>query len=168
MSERSQRLLIAHGGMVFLAGLAVGFPFAFFVSGEISLWPIPWKIVVQLPGTERGWRMAHLEGILNGLTLIAVGAVGARLSFSVRAEKWILWSLVVTAWGNVAAATLGPLFTTPEHTPRGLAFGGGAANSLMYLLFVLAILAVMIAMVLVVRAALAATPGAGNPLRKGE
>ncbi|MGH7856242.1 MAG: hypothetical protein ACREQY_02855 [Candidatus Binatia bacterium] len=159
MSDRLQRLLIANGGMVFLAGLLVGFPFAFFVAGEISLWPIPWKIVVQLPGTERGWRMAHLEGILNGLTLIAVAAVGGRLALSEAAQKWIAWSLVVTAWGNIVAATLGPLFTTPERMPRGLVFGDGAVNSLMYLLFVAAVVAVMIAMALFVRAALAAPPG---------
>ena len=158
MSERLQRLLIAHGGMVFLAGLVVGFPFAFFLAGEISLWPIPGKIVIQLPGSERGWRMAHLEGILNGLTLIAVGAVGGRLALSERAARWIAWSLIVTAWGNVFAATLGPMFTTPGAAPRGLVFGDGVVNSLMYLLFVAAIVAVMIAMILVVRGALAPPP----------
>ncbi|MBI1818494.1 MAG: hypothetical protein HYR72_26215 [Deltaproteobacteria bacterium] len=144
MSSRLQSLLIAHGALVFLAGLLAGFPFAFLLLGKIVLWPIPGSIDVTMPGDVRGWRMAHLEGILNGLTLFAVAAIGARLTLSERAQKTIAWSLIVTAWGNVIASIIGPIFGG-----RGLAFGDGVANSLMYLLFVAAIVAVVIAMWLV-------------------
>jgi hypothetical protein len=144
MSARLQSLLIAHGALVFLAGLLAGFPFAFLLLGKIVLWPIPGSIDVTMPGDVRGWRMAHLEGILNGLTLFAVAAIGARLTLSERAQKTIAWSLIVTAWGNMIAAIIGPIFGG-----RGLAFGDGVANSLMYLLFVAAIVAVVIAMMLI-------------------
>ncbi len=50
----------------------------------------------------------------------------------------------MTAWGNVIAATIGSIFGG-----RGLAFGDGIANSVMYLLFVAAIVAVVIAMMLI-------------------
>jgi hypothetical protein len=153
MDDRLRQLMIAHGGLVFLGGLLVGFPFAFFMIGEISLWPIPWKIHVQLPGTERAWRMAHLEGLLNGLTLLAVAAIWDHLRLGERARKWVAWGLVVTAWGNLIASTLGPIFGG-----RGLAIGSGfeehGANGIMFLLFVAAIVTVMIAMALVVRGAI--------------
>ncbi len=144
MNERLQSRLITHGALVFLAGLLAGFPFAFLLLGKIVLWPIPGSIDVTMPGDVRGWRMAHLEGILNGLTLFAVAAIGARLTLSERAQKTIAWSLIVTAWGNVIASIIGPIFGG-----RGLAFGDGVANSLMYLLFVAAIVAVVIAMMLI-------------------
>jgi len=155
MNERLRRLLIAHGGLVFLAGMAAGFPFAFFVLGKISLWPIPGEIDFQFPGTVRGWRMAHLEGILNGITCIAVAAAGQYLTLSERAQKWVAYGLIVTAWGNVTASVIGPVFSSQEGSiPRGLAFGSGAANSAMYLLFVLAVVTVIVAMMLVVKGAL--------------
>jgi hypothetical protein len=152
MDPRLQSRLIAHGALVFLAGMLAGFPFAFLLIEKIALWPIPGSLDVTMPGDVRGWRMAHLEGILNGLTLIGVAAVGPRLRLSARAQRIVAWSLIVTAWGNIIASVIGPIFGG-----RGLEFGGGVANSLMYLLFVAAIVAVMIAMWLVFRGAIAGT-----------
>jgi hypothetical protein len=149
MAERLQSRLIAHGALVFLVGLLAGFPFAFFELGKIALWPIPGSIEVSLPGDVRGWRMAHLEGILNGLTLIAVAAVLPRLRLTLRQLQIVAWSLIITAWGNSIASVIGPAFGG-----RGLEFGGSGANSLMYLLFVAAVGAVIVAMWLVFRGAL--------------
>ena len=150
MAPRLRSLLIAHGALVFLVGLVVGFPFAFFTLGKVALWPLPGSIAVTLPGDVRGWRMAHLEGILNGLTLIAVAAAGSELRLSPRAQAWVAWGLIVTAWGNTIASVIGPI-----SGGRGLEFGLGPANSVMYLLFVAAIATVIIAMWLVFRGALA-------------
>jgi len=149
MNDRLHALMVAHGAVVFIVGLLAGFPFAFLLLGKITLWPIPGSIDVMMPGDVRGWRMAHLEGILNGLTLFGVAAVATRLRLTPRAQGTIAWSLIVTAWGNVIAAVVGPIFGG-----RGLEFGAGAANSLMYLLFVAAIVAVLIAMVELLLAAL--------------
>lgn len=140
--------MVANGALVFLVGLLAGFPFAFMLLGRVELWPIPGKLDWTMPGDVRGWHMAHLEGILNGLTLIAVAAVGPRLRLRAGVAAIIAWALVVTAWGNIVASVIGPVFGG-----RGLAFGGGAANSLMFLLFVAAIVAVMVAMWLVFRGA---------------
>ena len=52
---------------------------------------------------------------------------------------------------------IGPLFGG-----RGLEFGGGAANSVMYLLFVAAVVAVLVAMALVFVGALRRTRAAGD------
>lgn len=148
MSERLRSLLIVHGALVFLAGLLAGFPFAFHVLGRVELWPIPGFIDVQVPGDYRGWRMAHLEGILNGLLLIAVAAVGAQLRLGERAARWAAWGLVVCGWGNVVASSIGPLAGV-----RGLSFTGFGWNSVVFLLFMIAIVAVFLSMSLVVRGA---------------
>ena len=156
MSDRLQSTMIAHGALVFLVGMVVGFPFAFVLLQKVVLWPLP-AVQWTPPGDVRAWRMAHLEGILNGLTLIAVAATGRRIALGARAQAWVAWGLIVTAWGNMIASVIGPLFGV-----RGLEFGDGFANSLMYLLFVVAIAAVMVAMVLVARGAFAAARQAGH------
>lgn len=148
MTPRMQSTMIANGALVFLVGMVAGFPYAFVIIEKIALWPIPGSIDWAPPGDVRAWRMAHLEGILNGLTLIAVGAAGGRLKITRRAELIIGWGLIITSWGNISASVIGPLFGG-----RGLEFGGGISNSLMYLLFVLAIGVVIAAMIVVYRGA---------------
>lgn len=144
MDEHLRSRLIAHGALVFLVGLLAGFPFAFFELGKLALWPIPAEVPISLPGDVRGWRMAHLEGILNGLTLFAVAALWSHLRLRQGEQRLLTWSLLVTAWGNAIASMIGPV-----SGGRGLEFGGGVANSLMYLLFVAAVVAILAAMSLV-------------------
>jgi dolichol kinase len=67
-----------------------------------------------------------------------------RLRLSETNLKIVAWGLIVTAWGNILASIIGPLFGG-----RGLEFGGSVSNSLMYLLFVLAVVTVMVAIWLV-------------------
>ncbi len=144
MTERLQTRMIAHGALVYLLGLLAGFPFAFVLLGKVALWPIPGSVDWQPAGDVRAWHMAHLEGILNGLTLFAVAAVLPRLRLGETGLKVVAWGLIVTAWGNIVASIIGPMFGG-----RGLEFGGSVTNSLMYLLFVLAIGTVVVAIALV-------------------
>jgi len=154
---RLQSLMIAHGAMVLLAGMFSGLPFAFNLLGAIELWPIPFRIDVQIPGTERGWRAAHIGNILNGTMVMAIGAVlpALRLPDSMRPK--IAWSLIITAWGN-AVFYVAAVFTTG----RALSFGenrhggGDWFNSIGYLTAMVAVFTVIFALVQVVRGGLAA------------
>jgi hypothetical protein len=47
MNERDQRTLISHGALVFLAGMAAGFPFAIEILGRFDLWPL--SIEMDMP-----------------------------------------------------------------------------------------------------------------------
>jgi len=148
VTDRLQSRLIAHGALVYLLGILAGFPFTFVILGKVVLWPIPGAIDWQPAGDVRAWHMAHLEGILNGLTLFGVAAVLPRLRLSETNLKIVAWGLIVTAWGNILASIIGPLFGG-----RGLEFGGSAANSVMYVLFVVAVVTVLIAFGVVIRGA---------------
>src|SRR5207247_10030538 len=97
MPERLRALLVANGALVFMVGLVAGFPFTFVILGKIVLWPLPGALGVHLPGDVRGWRMAHLAGILNGLTLIAVASAAPWLTLGHRASAWVVWILVADA-----------------------------------------------------------------------
>ena len=89
--------------------------------------------------------MAHLEGVLNGLLLLAVAGVGGRLALSARQGTVLAWALIVTGYGNVVAATIGATFAV-----RGLAPGGSFSNTLVYTLFMVAVFGVLVALGLVV------------------
>jgi hypothetical protein len=127
---------VANGAPVFIVGLVAGFPFALATLAQ------------PVPGDVRGWRMAHLEGVLNGLTCFGVAAVGPVLRLSPRAHAVLAWTVVVTAWGNEIASVMGPLLGG-----RGLELGHGLVNDVMYVLFVVAVVTIFVAMGLVVRGA---------------
>lgn len=141
MTDRDQRTLVFNGAVVFLLGMAAGFPLAFEILGRFELWPLPWKVEFDMPGDLRGWRMAHLEGVLNGLLLVGIAAVAPLLRLGARGWAWVKWGLLVCAWGNIIAAWVGPLTET-----RGLVFSGVSWNSLVFLLFMAAIVGVLGAM----------------------
>ena len=105
----------------------------FFLTGEISLWPIPGKIDYQLPGTYDAWRMAHMECITNGIMLWVLAALLPALSSIFKSLKWLAYMAAVISWTIVLASSIDPLF--PEA--RGLLFNTetNGANDIAFFLF---------------------------------
>lgn len=141
MEPRLRARLVFHGAVVVLLGLLAGFPHAFVLTG-------------QLAGEERAWRMAHLEGLLNGMLAMIAAAVSGSLVLSTRQQTWLVWSLVAAAYGNVVASVLGASFGV-----RGLALAGPPANVVMNLLFWVAIGGVFAGVGLLIVGAANATRG---------
>jgi hypothetical protein len=127
--------MIYHGGIVFLLGLALGLPFGLVLLGTME-------------GSERAWRMAHLEGLLNGLVVIGVAAVGPALRLSAARATTLAWCMIITAYGNVIASALGATYGV-----RGLSPGGSVVNTTVYVLFMVAVATVVVGMALVTAAA---------------
>lgn len=136
MDKRLQGLLIANGALVLLAGYAAGFPYGSVVTAEIT------GIPSSIPGDVRGWHMAHLEGVLNGMLMIAAGAVIGQLAMTERLAKVIFWGLVAAGWTNVVASTLSPL-----TGGRGTGFTGLDWNSFNFVVFVVGIVGAVAAAV---------------------
>lgn len=164
MTGRLQALMIANAGMVLLLGMLMGLPFVFHLIGEISLWPLPFSIAYEIPGTERGWRAAHVGNILNGTMLLAVAAVFHRLTLAPGARKVLAWTLILTVWGNAVFYVMAAIFTTGRGLTFGAnRFGGGDwFNSIGYLAALTAVFAVLVALVLLVRGAFAAARAASE------
>jgi len=127
--------MIFHGAVVILLGLVAGFPYALVVTGSLA-------------GSERAWRMAHLEGVLNGLLVIVVAAVWDRLALDGWKRDVLAWSLVLMAYGNVVASVIGATFAV-----RGLEPGGSPSNTLVYLLFMMAVVGIVVGIGLVAEGA---------------
>lgn len=134
MPERLQALLFLNGLGLFVAAVVVGWAWFFSLLGRIVLWPIPGSIDVQIPGDARAWRMAHMEGITQGLLLMALAFGGRFMRLGPRGHRVLFWSALVTAWLFTLPTMVHPLFGT-----RGLEFGGGPfkpglANDLLYVI----------------------------------
>ena len=73
--------LVFHGLSVILVGMLTGFAYGLVVTGDLA-------------GSERAWRMAHLEGVLNGLVLLAVAGIADRLAIGGGRATLLAWSLI--------------------------------------------------------------------------
>lgn len=118
MTKRHEGLLIANGAIIFFLGLMGGFLFIFSLLGEITIWPIPGSIKVQMPADERAWRAMHTGNILNALMLIGAGLALSRVRLGEAAEKFVCWGLIVAGWGNSASTC----------SPRSARPGAGSAS----------------------------------------
>lgn len=120
MTERQKSLLVLNGAGLLLSSVATGWLHMFQLLGEIDLWPVVQHIDVQVPGQSRAWIMAHLEGITNGLILIATALASRFLALSARQFTVLVWSSLIFAWMFTLPAIANAWFGT-----RGLAMGGG-------------------------------------------
>ena len=87
MSPFRSRKLVFHGGIVVLLGMLSGIPFAMALLGYLSVDP-------------SHWRISHMEGLINGLLMIAIAASGQYLQLSDRCSKLLFCSMVFTGYSN--------------------------------------------------------------------
>lgn len=126
MSDSRSAWLVFHGALVLLLGMVAGFGFATAVGEQAD---------------PRAWRMAHLEGVLNGLLLIGAGAAGRLLRLGEGTQRLLVLSLVVTAWANTVASVCAAMAGV-----RGLQPGGPLANQVVFVLFLIAVITVFVAL----------------------
>lgn len=99
-AERARLRLLMHGALVAVVGLLSGFGFVFVILQAVTVWPFTLPLDAPIPGSERGWRVAHVAGVMNGLLLMLAGLALPHLRATQRAQRWIVWGLVYTGWGN--------------------------------------------------------------------
>lgn len=133
MPTRMRALLFLNGVGLFILAISIGWIWFFTLLHAIVLWPLPIDIPVSLPDDGRAWRMAHMEGITQGLLLMALGLGGQFMRLGARQYVWLFWASLVTGWLFTVPTIFNALFGT-----RGLAFGGGPfksgmANDVIYL-----------------------------------
>ncbi len=98
--ERGRLLLLVNGALVALVGLLSGFGFVFEILNSISVWPVSFEMSGDFPGSERGWRVAHVAGVMNGMLIILVALALPHIQASLRAQGWIVGGMIYTGWGN--------------------------------------------------------------------
>lgn len=96
--EDSKRRLIWHGMFLFLLGLLTGFAEQQFSNPRMGL-------------------AAHLEGVMNGTFLIALGAVWTEVRLSPRLKAGAYWSALYGTYGNWTTTTLAAIFGAASLSP---------------------------------------------------
>ena len=96
--EDSKRRLLWHGMFLFLLGLLVGFVEQKFTNVRMGL-------------------AAHLEGVMNGIFLVALGAVWTEVRLSPRLKVAVYWGALYGTYANWALTTLAAILGTAALSP---------------------------------------------------
>jgi hydroxylaminobenzene mutase len=97
MSEFNRRLMW-HGMLLFLIGLVTGLLETRFTNTRMGL-------------------AAHLEGVMNGTFLLALGASWAQLKLLPSVERIAFWGTIYGAYANWAFTTFAAVFGTGALSP---------------------------------------------------
>jgi hydroxylaminobenzene mutase len=111
MFQRDSRALGFHAAIIILLGMIAGIPFG------ISI------VETRPEDIIRAWRTAHLLGVVNGLFVVAVAAMWAKIGLSPRLRSALWWCLVLGGYANTVAPLLAAI---AGH--RGLEPTGPAMN----------------------------------------
>lgn len=102
-----RRRLLFHGMALFLIGLLTGLLEQHFSNVRMAL-------------------AAHLEGVMNGTFLLAVGAIWSEVRLPPRASVAACWALLCGTYGNWAVTTLAAVLGTGALSPVTAADRGAA------------------------------------------
>jgi hydroxylaminobenzene mutase len=94
----AKRGLVRHGVTLFLAGLVTGF-------------------ALPAMANPRAGLSGHLEGVMNGTFLIALGCAWNDLRLGERAEKVVYALVLYGTWANWVGTLLSGIFGTSKATP---------------------------------------------------
>jgi (hydroxyamino)benzene mutase len=95
---QTHRRLMWHGMFLFLLGLLTGFAEPHFVNMRMGL-------------------AAHLEGVLNGIFLLALGAAWPEVRLSPSAKTTAFWTALYGSYVNWLVTTLAAAFGTGALSP---------------------------------------------------
>ena len=96
--EYPNRRLMWHGMFLFLIGLLTGFVEQHFANTRMGL-------------------AAHLEGVMNGTFLLALGAVWTEVRLSPRTKGIAYWIALYGTYGNWFVTSLAAVFGTAALSP---------------------------------------------------
>jgi (hydroxyamino)benzene mutase len=96
--ETANRRLMWHGMFLFLLGLLTGFAESHFTNVRMGL-------------------AAHLEGVMNGILLLALGAVWPHVQLGRNARAVAFWTALYSAYANWFFTTLAAIFGTGALSP---------------------------------------------------
>jgi hydroxylaminobenzene mutase len=94
----TKRRLLWHGMFLFLLGLLTGFVELKFANPRMGL-------------------AAHLEGVMNGTFLVALGAAWTKLNLSTRLEATAYWGVLYGTYANWGVTTVAAILGTAALSP---------------------------------------------------
>src|SRR5580692_12139974 len=98
MADATNRRLMFHGMFLFILGLLTGFAEQHFANVRMGL-------------------AAHLEGLMNGTFLVALGAIWPHVRLSPRVATIAFWTLLYGTYFNWFITVLAAVFGTAALSP---------------------------------------------------
>ncbi len=132
MNQEQRLFMVRHGAIVALLGALSGLAFTFVITGDIQ-------------GNTRAWHLAHLQGVLTGILLIAASSAVPHLNLTPKALRILAYSFVITGY----CYSLGPIFGAVFGV-RGIEPVAPPSNLIMYLSNSIASISVVIGLGLTV------------------
>jgi (hydroxyamino)benzene mutase len=108
LSDDTRRRLIWHGMFLFLLGLLVGL-----AEGRVA--------------NPRMGLAAHLEGLMNGTYLIALGAVWSFVTLSLKLKTFTFWVVIYGTYSNLIITTYAAMVGANSMSPITGAGHGASA-----------------------------------------
>jgi hypothetical protein len=93
VKDEVRLFLIRHGTIVALLGSVAGLGYMFVITGEF-------------PGSFKAWHLAHLQGVMTGIMIIAVSSVVPLLRLDDRKLRILAYSFVIFGY----CYSIGPVF----------------------------------------------------------
>lgn len=87
MNEILTRKMVFHAGMVIVLGMLSGIPLSMSLLGTLDTLVSDWKI-------------SHMEGLINGLLMLAIAGAGQLLVLGRRQQGLLYYSIVFTGYSN--------------------------------------------------------------------
>ena len=135
--EKDLRLfMVRHGDVVALLGSLSGLVYTFVITGDI-------------PGSIRSWHLAHLQGILTGILIIAASSYITHLNLDLKFRRIAAYLFIITGYCYSIGPVWGAVFNV-----RGLQPEPPAANIAMFISNTVASIAVLAALAVTIRGSL--------------
>jgi MFS family permease len=93
MNNELRLFMVRHGGIVAFLGSLSGVAYTFIITGDI-------------PGSIRAWHLAHLQGVMTGILLIAVSSYITHLNLDEKRRRLLAYSFIITGY----CYSLGPMW----------------------------------------------------------
>lgn len=87
MNEFLRKRLVFHAGAVITLGMLSGIPLAM-------------SLLDYLSANPEDWKLSHMEGLVNGILMLAIAGAGKLLLLSSRQVKCLYWSIIFTGYSN--------------------------------------------------------------------
>jgi hydroxylaminobenzene mutase len=107
MLQRDSRALAFHAAVIILLGMIAGFPLGAYI------------VEAAAEDVIRAWGTAHLLGLVNGLFVIAVASMWAKIDLSSRLRSALWWCLVLGGYANTIAPVLAAIAGQRGLEPTG-------------------------------------------------
>ncbi|MBN1635364.1 MAG: hypothetical protein JW920_02550 [Deltaproteobacteria bacterium] len=130
MTDKLRFLLVKHGAIVTIIGTIAGLVYGFVITGDMS-------------GSVKSWHLAHLQGVLTGILMLAASSYIDHISLTENKRRFLAYALIITGY----CYSIGPIWGAVFNV-RGIQPSEPLSNLIMFTSNTVASISVLLALLL--------------------